>query len=965
MIKNKRALSILGLVFAFLFQTNAASAISDLSFVSHKKVKGAFGLAVNGKAAPIVYGSNDFAGVLRAIKNLQNDIKLVTKSQSLASADKFPQAKELVIIGTIGKSTVIDRLIKEKRIDASSIAGRWEASLTTIVLNPMKGVEKALVIAGSDKRGTIFGIYELSAQIGVSPWSWWADVPVVESPNLYVEPIMHIDAPAVKYRGIFINDEAPALSGWSKEKFGGFNHKFYEKVFELILRLKGNYLWPAMWGSAFNDDDPENPRIADEMGVVMGTSHHEPLMRAHAEWGRYGKGAWNYSTNTDSLKDFWSTGIKRMGSYESIVTIGMRGDGDEPMSRESNISLLEKIVKDQREIIEQQTGKPAAETPQIWALYKEVQDYYDRGMRVPDDVTLLLCDDNWGNIRKLPNLNEKTRKGGYGIYYHFDYVGGPRNYKWLNTNPISKVWEQMHLAREYGADRLWLVNVGDIKPMEFPTEFFLDFAWNPEKWPAERLQEYTRIWVEKQFGPKYAAEIADIISLYTKYNGRRKPELLDQNTYSLSNYQEFETVVNEYNELAVWAEKIKNALPTKYHDAYFQLVLHPVIACANLYELYFTSAKNRLYAKQGRANTNDLAEKVKALFKKDSEISNRYNKEIANGKWNHMMDQVHIGYTSWQQPNRNIMPAVQEITIPEAAGFGIAIEESENWWPNSKQEAVLPGFNSYLPKSYYIEIFNRGKMSLNYELKSSEDWLKLSSAGGNLDKQDRIWVSVDWAKAPKGNSKASITISSNGAEVTVFANLNKPEVTAYASTSSFIEENGYLSIEAANFTRAVAGDFVQWKVLPDYGRTSSAVATYPVTTPSSDILKNDSPHLEYQMLLFTKGDIKIHTYLSPTINFSNSKGLRYAISIDDEAPQMVNLHEKESDRSWEKSVAENIKIMTTTHKVISTGKHVLKFWRVDPGVVLQKIVIDAGNLKRSYLGPPESLAAKEKENIVN
>ena len=327
--------------------------------------------------------------------------------------------------------------------------------------------------------------------------------------------IYNYGSPSVKYRGIFINDEAPAFSGWAKEKFGGVNHFVYEKIFELMLRLKANYLWPAMWGNAFNDDDTLNPILANQYGIVMGTTHHEPMLRAQQEWKRYGKGMWNYDSNEVVLKAFWKKGIENMDSRESIVPIGMRGDGDMPMTEGSNIALLERIVKDQRQIIADVTKKPASETPQLWALYKEVQDYYDKGMRVPDDVTLLLCDDNWGNIRKLPKPGDKPRAGGYGIYYHFDYVGDPRNYKWLNTNSIPRVWEQMNLAYEYGVDRIWIVNVGDLKPMELPISFFLDYAWNTKKWNADNISDYTTQWSEQIFGQQYAKEIAKfIVCLY-------------------------------------------------------------------------------------------------------------------------------------------------------------------------------------------------------------------------------------------------------------------------------------------------------------------------------------------------------------------------------------------------------------------------------------------------------------------
>jgi hypothetical protein len=745
-----------------------AQAPGQRSYIATKSSTGSFPLSVMGKSAPVYTGDEEYPGVKRAVKNLLNDIQSVTNSSPVLLAKDIGNAKQLVIIGTIGKNDKIDQLIQQKKLNVTSIAGKWETYLIQVVLKPFPGVESALVITGSDKRGTIFGVYDLSAQIGVSPWYWWADVPVKHQKNLYVLPGSYTDGePAVKYRGIFINDEAPAFSGWTKEKFGGVNHQMYEKVFELILRLKGNYLWPAMWGNAFNDDDKLNPVLADEYGIVMGTSHHEPMDRAQQEWKRYGSGQWNYDSNKTVLQDFWKKGIENMGSKETIVTVGMRGDGDKPMTEGSNIALLENIVKDQRGIISGVTHKDAAETPQMWALYKEVQDYYEKGMRVPDDVTLLLCDDNWGNIRKLPNLAEKPRKGGYGIYYHFDYVGGPRNYKWLNTNPISKTWEQMHLAYEYHARQVWIVNVGDLKPMEFPISFFLDYAWNPDKWPANSLQEYTDLWAKQQFGPLYAKEIGRILSAYTKFNGRRKPELLDQNTYSLTNNREFETVVADYNQLKTDAEKLYAKLSPPYKDAYYQLVLHPVQACANLNEMYFEAAKNKWYAEQGRAATNTSALKVKQLFEKDKEISRYYNTILAQGKWNHMMDQTHIGYTYWQQPRVDAMPAVKEITIPEAAQMGVYVEGADHALTDGSDTVGLPGFYPWEKNRHYIEVFNKGKAAFNYSVQSPGPYVIIKPASGKVNEQERIWVSIDWAKAPHKTVRVPLTISGPGHKVTV------------------------------------------------------------------------------------------------------------------------------------------------------------------------------------------------------
>ncbi|MEZ5276065.1 MAG: glycosyl hydrolase 115 family protein, partial [Opitutaceae bacterium] len=546
-MRNRLCLPLL--VFTlFIWAPRSLTALSDTPFVESRRTPGALALVEAGRPAELLVDGDDWPGVLRAARDLRDDFERVTGQLPALRESTEAIGRELVVIGTIGRSRLIDELIREGKIDVGETAGRWEGYLIQSVASPWPGVERALVIAGSDRRGTIYGIYELSEQIGVSPWYWWADVPARESEALYVPEGTRItDAPAIRYRGIFINDEAPALSGWAAEKFGGFNHRMYGHVFELILRLRGNYLWPAMWRPrAFIDDDPENARLADDYGIVIGTSHHEPMMRAHDEWGRYGDGPWDYSRNAEKLKQFWRGGVERVKSADKIVTLGMRGDGDEAMSEDTNIALLEKVVADQREILSEVLDRPLPEIPQVWALYKEVQGYYEKGMRVPDDVTLLWADDNWGNIRRLPAPDERERTGGAGVYYHFDYVGGPRNYKWMNVTPITKVWEQMHLAREYGADRIWIVNVGDLKPMEFPIEFFLTYAWNPERWPYERLEEYSKTWATREFGEEFAAEIASLINGYSKLNRQRTPELLTPETFSPIHYNEAEGVIGEW-----------------------------------------------------------------------------------------------------------------------------------------------------------------------------------------------------------------------------------------------------------------------------------------------------------------------------------------------------------------------------------------------------------------------------------
>ncbi|HET6256794.1 MAG TPA: glycosyl hydrolase 115 family protein [Puia sp.] len=913
---------------------------------------------------PIYIDPKDHWLVGKAATLLQEDIRRVTGFTPVLITDlsNAPRIPNLIIIGSLDRSATIQRLARSNFIPAS-LSGKWESYVLKTVRKPMAGVGRALIIAGSDRRGTAYGVFELSRQMGVSPWYWWADVPVQHKSPLFFHggKIFEFGPPAVKYRGFFINDEAPALSGWVHDRYGGFNHLFYEKVFELLLRLKANYLWPAMWGSAFNADDPQNPILASDYGIVMGTSHHEPMLRSQQEWKRFGTGPWNYQTNAAALDSFWKKGIENMDSHESIVTVGMRGDGDKPMEEHSNIELLEKIVADQRAIISNVTGKQPSATPQSWALYKEVQDYYDRGMRVPDDVTLLLCDDNWGNVRKLPRPIDSPRGGGYGMYYHFDYVGGPRNYKWLNTNPIARVWEEMHLTKAYGDDRIWIVNVGDIKPMEFPISFFLDYAWDPDRWPASRLPDYTRQWTTEQFGRRFADSIAYILTQYARFNGRRKPELLSPDTYSLLNYREADNVVAAYNRLAAQAESIGRRLPAESRDAYFELVLYPVLACANLNELYVTAARNKLYAAQGRAATDSLANRVKVLFDRDSILSMQFNKETAEGKWNHMMDQTHIGYTYWQEPPHNNIPATTTLDPAANTGFswGVAIEGSASWWPaaNDAAKAVLPSFSPYQNTDRYIDVFNRSVHPVTYTIQPGAPWIIPGPADKQVDKEERIRINIDWARAPSGHQQAPVTIiGPDGVKVTVIVSIDNPANAKPGRFKGFIEANNYVSIEAQHYTSATGGKDIRWQIIPDLGRTLSGVEALPVTAPAQTPGATGA-HLEYQLYLFDTGAVKVYAYFSPILAF-NRQPVRYAVSFDDEQPQLVDLTTgNESPGAWDKMVADNIRISVSTHLISRPGMHVLKYWLVDPGPVLQKIVIDNGAVQPSYLGPPESPTA--------
>ena len=627
-------------------------------FVIYTEQGGALSLA----GATIGYSDQEPKAVQIAAANLQQDIVSVMGFTPIKSSTPT------ILIGTVGYNKQIDQWVKQKVL--KDLKGKREKFIITTI-------DGQLVIAGSDRRGTVYGIYELSQQMGVSPWYWWMDVPVAKQRYVGILPGQYTDGePAVEFRGLFLNDEAPCLTSWVKNTFGtGYgDHRFYAKVFELILRLKGNMMWPAMWGWAFYADDPENLKTADEMGVIMGTSHHEPMARNHQEYARKrGEwGPWNYQKNQQKLDQFFREGIERMKGTEDMVTIGMRGDGDEAMSADADTKLLQTIVENQRKIIKEVTGKPANKTTQVWALYKEVLDYYDAGMRVPDDVIMLLCDDNWGNVRRVPNAEERKHKGGWGLYYHVDYVGAPRNTKWLNVTQTQQMFEQLSLAYDHGIQRMWILNVGDLKPMEYPIQLFMDMAWNPKEYTQQNVTEHTVRFFRNVLGGETAestiGKVAGVYNRNCQYMARVTPEMLDTHTYNLAT-GEWRKVADDYARLEREALRLLPEIPAAAVDAYRQSVLFPVQAMANLYDMYYAQAMNQHLASAGLPDANIWAERVKDCFRRDSLLCHDYNKVMAGGKWDGMMTQKHIGYRSWNDDfRRDMLPRTTAVPVPTTAG---------------------------------------------------------------------------------------------------------------------------------------------------------------------------------------------------------------------------------------------------------------------------------------------------------
>lgn len=913
----------------------------DSDYITFNKDKKTITLSDSDHTLPVVILDSEHKSVKRAAGDLQNDIERVTgrKPELVTALTDTPS----IIVGTVDN----DELLNALDVDGKELKGKWESFIIQTVKVPGQSAPSILIL-GSDNRGAIYGVYDLTEKIGVSPWHWWMDVPVKTHDALYIKEGKILQGePSVEYRGFFLNDEGPSLMTWVRSHFPDFTHEFYEKIFELTLRLKANYHWPAMWDSTFYEDDDQNIETADLYGVVIGTSHHEPMDRPHGDWKAHKEGPWDYATNKEYLQKFWTDGIQRSKPYETIINLGMRGDGDEPMggdlSFQEKIDLMETIITDQRQIIEDTMDSPVETVPQMWALYKEVKEYYDSGMDIPEDVTLLWGDDNFGNIRRLPTKAERSRKGGAGIYYHFDYVGGPRSYKWVNTVPIQKTYEQMQKAFAYDAKKLWIVNVGDLKPMEFQTEFFLRLAWDVKAFTPDNLDTYSREWAAYTFGDDFGDDVAQIIRDYVKFNGRIKPEVINLvEQYSWKNEYEAERILEEFSATIDLAESVMNRLPYALRDTFYQVAYYPAKASFTVLKLQLMANLSKLYKEEGRVAANFAALEAERLFEEDKRLTFEYNKRVSNGKWDHMMDQIHIGYTYWQQPDELIMPEVGTLSRDEMADGDFGVQ-----FVGSSQT------DGYTKIPLTIELYNKGLESVSIEVVSDKEWLNVDRNAFTLSVQTRVTMHIDWDQAPKGKTDAELTIRSrNGKTRTVSFAVDNPEKFL---SGGYVAADGKIAIEADDFTGKQDTEDHKWTVIPDYGLTQSSMAIYPVEY-KKDYSIEESPGLSYDIVLPESGDIEVMITTAPSLPFDPDRGMRLALSLDELKPEIVHPGDltqngERDSPDWQKSVIYNRHTYTKEFKQVEAGRHTLNVKLVDSQVVIQKIIIDCGGLKPTYLGP--------------
>lgn len=913
---------------------------------------------------------NESELVHAALNMLQEDVNAVFDAK-LDITSKEPEHVN-IIAGTVGKSQVIEEMVEQGLVDISQIKDQWESYL---IKNVKWNGQSVLLVAGSDSRATAYGLIEISRMIGVSPWVWWADVPPAKQDLFEIpEGLLIQNAPKVKFRGIFLNDEDWGLQPWAAKTFepetGDIGPKTYEKIFQLLLRLKANTIWPAMHPStkAFYTI-PGNQEMAAKYQVFIGTSHAEPMLRNNVgEWDHEKYGKYDYSTNSEVVKKYWRERIEALKPEDKyIVTLGMRGIHDSGMqgnfTKEEKVEMLETIIRDQRKMLEDVLKKDVTKIPQAFVPYKEVLEIYSDGAKVPDDVTLVWPDDNHGYIRQLSNAEERKRSGGGGVYYHISYWGRPHDFLWLESIPVSLIWEEMNKAYHTNSKDIWIANVGDIKPIEIGMNFFLEMAWNPDQFSPDNLTSYYTRFAAEQFGDSYAKEIGEILRKYFQLGFSRKPEHmgwsgvypdtpLQDPKLSLSNQgDEVQQRIDAYSKLEEQVTNIQNKLPENLRNAFYQLVAYKVLGASNMNKKILYAYKSRVYAQQGRVSANAYAEKSKHAFEKIQEITDSYNRQN-NGKWMNIMT-----YNPRRLPVFG-MPEVGHVESTQKTAGGI-IPEGMSQPARPGETVSLPAFLSSTDRRYFIDVFNSGQEPLPWTAKVKDKWIKLSSMGGKTSADERIWVSVDWSRMKsKTDQTASIEFSVGNSNYRVEVKAQRAEPPA--DSQVFVEDNGVVSMEAEHFNRSQSASNCNWSLIQGLGRQSDAMGAFPVTAGSLDASQATAPALYYEFVTRSSGQATLRFYCLPSHPVNGDYKLRFAVSIDDGEPQIMDAALKEAmdeyNEEWQTNVLRAANIIEKEISIPQSGKHQLKISMIDPGLVLDKIevLMNKNENANSYFGSAET-----------
>ena len=955
-----------------------------------------------------------FPGVIRVTEKVAHDVELVSgKKPQILVEKEIPETLEssgedwTIIAATKGKSSFLKKLEEAGSAELKELEQKRECYAWIFPEIKNRTKSNLLVIAGSDKRGTIYGVFHLSEMLGVSPFVDWCGLmpPKQEKIELREDMACISKEPSVRYRGFFINDEWPAFGNWCNHNFGGFNAKAYDHVFELLLRLKGNYLWPAMWSARFADDGPGllNAELADEYGIIMGMSHHEPCLRQGEEY-KYLRGknsvygdAWNFRTNREGITKFWEDGLKRSGKFENVITVGMRGEADTAImgknaTLEDNIQLLRDVLKTQKKLIQEHVNPDLTRVPRMIALYKEVEEFFYgdektkglMGAEELEDVILMLCDDNYGNLRTLPTEEMRKHAGGYGMYYHLDYHGWPVSYEWINSSYLPKIWEQMSMAYDFGVRELWMVNVGDIATQEFPLSFFLDMAYDFDRWGSRALnctQEYTRKWVRQQFGSveeETQDTIADILEQYTKIIHRRRPEALNPETYHPVQEKESSRIFEEAEQLLKKLqdvyETIEKTNPQNL-SAFIALVYYPAFGTMNLVKMQILAGWNHYYANLGAVCANDYVDEVERCMEQDRKAVEMYH-QMDQGRWYGMGMSQHIGFTHWNEDEcRNpvvmrVIPLKKRSILVAADGTAQHAEGSP-WLDNTMK---LKDFLNPDCTRASVTLYSRSDLKAEYKVLKKPGWLSVEPMEGWLDgvsqKKVRLNLTLIKQRLPETNQDTiqdslEIATPEGKCEITV------PVYTGNLQDKKnvFVDTMGYLSIEAAHYVNSVPGNYkdrqVKFENLQGYGKTNSAMKAFP--SDACTVPGQDAPYLEYQFVLEESGTYEAEFYMQPSNPVTRENQLLYAVRINEEMTETVNAVEKDYQvgdqaEKWAEGVLSQIRRQTVSIKC-RAGFNTLRVYHVTPGFVLEKIVIYPMGEKpeESYLGPAETYHGRQEE----
>lgn len=931
-----------------------------------------FALIAPGSKTVISYDDSDYDVVKEVARLFAADVQNVT-GRKLVLQSNGKTASQMVIIGTIGRNAIINELISSGQLDVSPISGGWEQYIVQTISNPMKGVRKALIIAGCDRRGAAYGTFALSEAIGVDPLYWWADVPVRKRKALYVDVDRYVSKrPSVKYRGIFINDEGWGIQPWATNNFdkkvGNIGPKTYAKVCELILRMKGNMLAPAMHPhtTAFNLV-PGNREVADKYGIIVTSSHCEPLLYNNTtEWDKKINGEWNYITNRKGILEVLDKRTSQTFPYENAYVIALRGIHDGGLvgvPDSQKVYITEKALMDQRNILKKYIGKPAYQIPQVFVPYKEVLDIYENGMKLPEDVTIVWPDDNFGYIKKLSDVNEQKRSGSSGVYYHISYLGEPHDYLWLNTTPPALIYEEMKKAYDTGADRYWLLNVGDIKPGELGMKFFLDLAWDINSFNYENAHQFSGNYLAEIFGTKYKNELQIIMDVYYRLGFQRKPEAMGwgvewnssesrervvNTDFSFINYNEAENRMTEYDNIASMSNRIFNELSEEYKAAFYELVLYPVKGAALMNRQMLTAQQNRWYALRGRSSTKLYADMTRSFHDSINNYTARFNK-LLDGKWNHFMA-LAPGLTATYQ---DMPPIINSVKIGRGADMQIFIPGKDVDHGVSSVN-VLPCLNPYTRQKTFIEIYNKGDEAIQWKVSDADNWIKLDKISGNTRLQDRINVEVDWGEVPKGmDITGRIIIKSDNRTETIFLPILNPVSPSVADLKGlYVEDNGCVSINPAKYHRKRENKDITIRTIPGLGYEGECLQMGEAVKPSQNTWKlSETPKAEYDFYTFSAGTVTVYTSALPLFPVNSERSTRYGVMIDDGVVEWMTTDSKEYSGAWKRNVARNSVINVVNLNIDRPGHHTLKLLCADPGTIIQKVVIDFGGMKRSYLGP--------------